>query len=86
VVATALLDQLLHHAIFVQVEGVSYLLRQHADLLPQHTRSNAPRRRGRPPRSGTQLRPFQDNRMRPGARPQSPAPRDGVQADEREAG
>lgn len=61
VVATALLDRLLHHAIVVQVEGASYRLRQHADLLPEHTRSNAmlrpaqaaeavPRRRGRPPK------------------------------------
>ena len=65
VVATALLDRLLHHAIVVQVEGSSYRLRQHADLLPEHTRSNVllrpaqaseptPRRRGRPPKKRTQ--------------------------------
>ncbi len=32
VVATALLDRLLHHAVVVQIEGASYRLRQHADL------------------------------------------------------
>ena len=64
-VATALLDRLLHHAIVVQVEGASYRLRQHADLLPEHTRSNVllrsaqaaeavPRRRGRPPKKRAQ--------------------------------
>ena len=35
VVATALLDRLLHHAVVVQIEGSSYRLRQHADLLAQ---------------------------------------------------
>ncbi|AOX19544.1 IS21-like element helper ATPase IstB [Kozakia baliensis] len=59
VVATALLDRLLHHAIVVQIEGASYRLRQHADLVPEHTRAHAnltppplPKRRGRPPRRG----------------------------------
>lgn len=58
VVATALLDRLLHHAIVVQIEGASYRLRAHADLIPEHVRANAsimppppPRRRGRPPKS-----------------------------------
>lgn len=57
VVATALLDRLLHHAVVVQIEGASYRLRQHADLIPDHLRtrplSNPPasRRRGRPPKS-----------------------------------
>ena len=32
VVATALLDRLLHHAVVVQIEGSSYRLRQHAEL------------------------------------------------------
>lgn len=57
VVATALLDRLLHHAVVVQIEGASYRLRQHADLIPEHARTNAPitpppppRRRGRPPK------------------------------------
>jgi len=60
VVATALLDRLLHHAVVVQIEGSSYRLRQHADLMPEHLRSKAPiiapfpatvsRRRGRPPK------------------------------------
>ena len=61
VVATALLDRLLHHAIVVQIEGSSYRLRQHAELMPEHVRSKAiiaaplqpppPRRRGRPPKN-----------------------------------
>jgi DNA replication protein DnaC len=62
VVATALLDRLLHHAVVVQIEGSSYRLRQHADLMPEHVRSKAPihspipaqppRRRGRPLKNG----------------------------------
>lgn len=62
VVAAALLDRLLHHAIVVQIEGSSYRLREHADLLPEHLRNRTsslnpapaepPRRRpGRPRRS-----------------------------------
>ena len=57
VVATALLDRLLHHAVVVHIEGSSYRLRQHADLLaqPRHpsqaTSTEAPpRRRSRPPK------------------------------------
>lgn len=58
VVAAALLDRLLHHAIVVPIEGSSYRLREHADLIPEHLRSRAlltpqpdpPRRRGRPPK------------------------------------
>ncbi len=56
VVATALLDRLLHHAVVIQIEGSSYRLRQRADLVPEHVRSKAlitpppaPKRRGRPP-------------------------------------
>jgi DNA replication protein DnaC len=61
VVATALLDRLLHHAVVVQIEGSSYRLRQHAELMPEHVRSKAiitpptstlaTRRRGRPPKN-----------------------------------
>jgi DNA replication protein DnaC len=61
VVATALLDRLLHHALVIQIEGSSYRLRQHADLMPEHVRSKAtitpptpaPLRRpqGRPPKN-----------------------------------
>jgi DNA replication protein DnaC len=61
VVATALLDRLLHHAVVVQIEGSSYRLRQHAELVPEHIRAKAlitpplpgppPRRRGRPPKT-----------------------------------
>jgi hypothetical protein len=35
------LDRLLHHAVVVQVEGASYRLRQHAELVPEHIRSKA---------------------------------------------
>lgn len=45
VVATALLDRLLHHAVVVQIEGSSYRLRQHAELMPEHLRSKPPSRR-----------------------------------------
>jgi len=58
VVATALLDRLLHHAVVIQIEGSSYRLREHAQLLPEHMRSRIPTtvqaeapvqgRRGRP--------------------------------------
>ena len=34
VVATALLDRLLHHAIVIQIEGTSYRLNAHVDLIP----------------------------------------------------
>jgi len=57
VVAAALLDRLLHHAIVIQIEGASYRLRQHADLIPENLRVRppappqpSPRRRGRPPK------------------------------------
>jgi hypothetical protein len=62
VVATALLDRLLHHAVVIQIEGSSYRLRQHAELMPEHVRSKAlitppnptpvSRPRGRPPKHG----------------------------------
>lgn len=58
VVAAALLDRLLHHAVVIQIEGSSYRLREHADLVPEHLRNRpvpqlvavpeAPRRRSRP--------------------------------------
>ncbi len=60
VVATALLDRLLHHAVVVQIEGSSYRMRQHAALLPPAPRPGTtagladpapPRRRGRPPKA-----------------------------------
>ena len=52
VVTTALLDRLLCHAIVVQIEGASYRLRGHSDLIPEHTRTNAPKHCGRPPKNG----------------------------------
>ena len=64
VVATALLDRLLHHAIVVQIEGASYRLRQHADLIPENLRVKPPappqpshRRRGRPPKDRSSALP-----------------------------
>ena len=59
VVATALLDRLLHHAVVIPIEGNSYRLREHAALIPEHMRSRhalseptlavpAKRRPGRP--------------------------------------
>ena len=57
VVATALLDPLLHHAIVIQIEGASYRPRQHGDLIPENLHlgplagfTPPPRRRGRPPK------------------------------------
>jgi len=62
VVATALLDRLLHHAVVIQIDGSSYRLREHADLLPETMRlKTLPvanpipptlKRRGRPPKNG----------------------------------
>ena len=59
VVATALLDRLLHHAVVIQIEGASYRLRQHAGLIPENTLvrpstsppPTTPKRRGRPPKN-----------------------------------
>lgn len=57
VVAAALLDRLLHHATVVQIEGSSYRLRQHADLVPEAMRTRPmtttvpAKRRGRPPKA-----------------------------------
>jgi DNA replication protein DnaC len=39
VVASALLDRLLHHAIVIQIEGNSYRLREHAELVPEPLRT-----------------------------------------------
>ena len=57
VVAAALLDRLLHHAVVVEIAGNSYRLREHAKLVPENLRLppiSAPekpkRRRGRPPK------------------------------------
>ena len=59
VVATALLDRLLHHAVVIQIEGSSYRMREHAALIPDNLRAShlanlpaEPRRRGRPPKNG----------------------------------
>lgn len=42
VVATALLDRLLHHAVVIPIEGNSYRLREHAALIPEHMRPRHP--------------------------------------------
>jgi len=38
-VAAVLLDRLLQYTVVIQVEGSSYRLRQHADLIPEQLRS-----------------------------------------------
>jgi len=53
VVAAALLDRLLHHAVVVQIDGNSFRLREHAELMPENLVAAAAgkqpkRRRGRP--------------------------------------
>jgi DNA replication protein DnaC len=59
VVAAALLDRLLHHAVVIQIEGNSYRLRTHQGLLPEtlvrpHNPDQPPkRRRGRPRKEST---------------------------------
>jgi DNA replication protein DnaC len=57
VMATALLDRLLHHSVVVHIEGASYRLRRHAELIPENIRlcqistpAPPPKRRGRPPK------------------------------------
>jgi hypothetical protein len=73
VVAAALLDRLLHQAVAIQIEGSSYRLRQHAELVPEHIRAKAPitpplpapRRRGRPPKPKDPLRPAPDRPRAP---------------------
>ncbi len=37
--ATVLLDRLLHHAIVIAIEGISYRLREHAALVPEALRA-----------------------------------------------
>ena len=53
VIASALPDRLLHHAVVIQIEGASYRLRAHRDLIeppPSHPASSRGRKpRGRPP-------------------------------------
>jgi DNA replication protein DnaC len=63
VVATALLDRLLHHAVVIPIEGNSYRLREHADLIPEHLR-------GRPLREPT---PVLEQKRRPGRPPKEHA-------------
>ena len=60
VIAAALLDRLLHHAVVIQIEGNRYRLRKHAALLPDtlkypHQQDPNPpkRKRGRPRKETT---------------------------------
>ena len=60
VIAAALLDRLLHHAVVIEIEGNSYRLREHADLVPDSLREPRQgdvrpptRRRGRPRKAPT---------------------------------
>ncbi len=59
VVATALLDRLLHHAVVVRIEGASYRLREHRDLImpqpDQHSPSSGRKPRGRPKKTKTEV-------------------------------
>ena len=55
VIAAALLDRLLHHAVVIEIEGNSYRLREHADLVPESLKGvrrqdskPSAKRRGRP--------------------------------------
>jgi DNA replication protein DnaC len=54
VIAAALLDRLLHHAVVIKIEGNSYRLRAHQDLMPenllspQNPEQSARRKPGRP--------------------------------------
>jgi DNA replication protein DnaC len=60
VVAAALLDRLLHHAVVIQIDGNSYRLKAHQNLLPdtlmppQNPDQPAPRKRRGRPRKHTQ--------------------------------
>jgi len=58
VIAAALLDKLLHHAIVIEIEGNSYRLREHAEWVPESMKGGGktngktvPKRRGRPRKS-----------------------------------
>lgn len=60
VIAAALLDRLLHHAVVIQIEGNSYRLREHAALMPENLKAavavhdtKTGRPRGRPPKQET---------------------------------
>ena len=70
VIATALLDRLLHHAVVMHIESSSYRMRQHADLLPPvpppGPRADVqPKRRGRPPKPLPTRCRLPDARTRP---------------------
>ena len=65
VVATALLDRLLHHAVVVQIEGSSYRLRQHNDLVPDHIRARALAQPSAVPPARRRRRPAKDTSAHP---------------------
>jgi DNA replication protein DnaC len=61
VVATALLDRLLHHAVVIQIEGSSYRLRQYAGLL--RSRGHAVHAKRAEQASGRRLSPGRRQRL-----------------------
>ena len=56
VVAAALLDRLLHHAIVVEIEGHSYRLREHANLVPDSLKGQTLNQVEKPKRKPRRLR------------------------------
>ena len=70
VVATALLDRLLHHAVVIQIEGSSYRMREHAALVPENLRAN--RAAHLPAPAGKAARTPAPNMEVPIDRPRSP--------------
>ena len=56
VVAAALLDRLLHHAIVVEIEGHSYRLREHANLVPDSLKGHAVQHEEKPKRKPRRTR------------------------------
>lgn len=75
VVATALLDRLLHHAVVIQIEGARYRMREHAALVPENVRNGAAfnpppqKRRGRPPLKGKPISNTADHCAIPNRQP-----------------
>jgi len=51
VIAAALLDRLLHHAVVIQIDGNSYRLREHAALMPENLKAAVSGKDKKPGRS-----------------------------------
>ena len=68
VMATALLDRLLHHAVVITITGHSYRLREHRELIPDHVRTNKSLVPPPPPKKRTtQIRATRIESMKPQA-------------------